>query len=147
MILYLDTSSLIKLYVEEPGTSEVERQFDEASLVCTSVVAYAEARSALARLCREGSLSPEEHTRTKASLDQSWMHYLTVDVTAEVWRSAGDLAEAHALRGFDSIHLASFLHLVRTDLGEPVQFSSFDDRLRQASRIEIEAALIREDVE
>ena len=139
MILYLDTSSLIKLYIEEPSTPEVERQFDEASLVCTSAVAYAEARSALARLCREGSLSPEEHTRTKANLDQSWTHYLTVDVTPEVWRAAGDLAEAYALRGFDSIHLASFLHLVRTDLGEPVQFSSFDDRLRQASQREIEA--------
>lgn len=72
MILYLDTSSLIKLYIEEPGTPEVERQFDEASLVCTSVVAYAEARSALARLCREGSLPPEEHTRTKANLEQNW---------------------------------------------------------------------------
>jgi len=144
VILYLDTSSLIKLYIEEPGTPEVERQFDEASLVCTSVVAYAEARSALARLCREGSLPPEEHTRTKANLDQNWTDYLTVDATPEVWRAAGDLAEAHALRGCDSIHLASFLHLVRTDLGEPVQFSSFDGRLRQASRREIEAALMRE---
>jgi predicted nucleic acid-binding protein len=139
VILYLDTSSLIKLYVEEPDTPEVERQFDESSLVCTSVVAYAEARSALARLCREGSLSPEEHTRTKANLDQSWGHYLMVDVTPEVWQAAGDLAETHALRGFDSIHLASFLHLVRTDLGEPVHFSSFDNPLRQASRREIEA--------
>lgn len=147
MILYLDTSSLVKLYVEEPGTPEVERQFDEASLVCTSVVAYAEARSALARLCREGSLPPEEHARTKANLDQSWTHYLIIDVTPEVWRPAGDLAEEHALRGFDSIHLASFLHMVQTDLGEPVQFSSFDDRLRQASRREIEATLMREDVE
>jgi predicted nucleic acid-binding protein len=139
LILYLDTSSLIKLYVEEPGTPEVYLQLAAASLVCTSVVAYAEARSALARLCREGSLSPEEHARTKADLDQDWQHYLMVDVTVEVWRAAGDLAEAHALRGFDSIHLASFFHLIRTDLGEPVQFSSFDDRLRQASRREIEA--------
>lgn len=143
MILYLDTSSLIKLYVEEPGTPEVERQFDEASLVCTSVVAYAEARSALARLCREGSLPPEEHTRIKANLDQSWTDYLTVDVTPEVWRAAGDLAEAHALRGCDSIHLSSLLHLIRTDLGEPVQFSSFDDRLRRASQREVEAMPLR----
>lgn len=139
MILCLDTSSLIKLYVEEPGTPEVYLQVAAASLVCTSVVAYAEARSALARLCREGSLSPEEHARTKSDLDKDLQHYFMVDVTADVWRAAGDLAEAHALRGFDSIHLASFLHLIRTDLGEPVQFSSFDDRLRQASRREIEA--------
>lgn len=143
MILYLDTSSLIKLYIEEPGTPEVYRQIATTSLVCTSVIAYAEARSALARLCREGSLSPEEHARTKTDLDQDWKHYLMIDATSEVWRAAGDLAEAHALRGCDSIHLASLLHLARTDLGEPVQFSSFDDRLRQASRREIEEATPR----
>lgn len=145
MILYLDTSSLIKLYVEEPGTPEVYLQLAAASLVCTSVIAYAEARSALARLCRDGLLSSEEHARTRTDLDEDWQRYLMIDVTPEVWRAAGDLAEKHALRGFDSIHLASFLHLVRTDLGEPVQFSSFDDRLKRASRNEMESALVRED--
>jgi hypothetical protein len=39
LILYLDTSSLIKLYVEEHGSAEVEDLVSEASLVCTSVVA------------------------------------------------------------------------------------------------------------
>lgn len=141
MILYLDTSSLVKLYLEEPGTPEVERLVVEASLLCTSAVAYAEARSAFARLCREGSLSSEELTQAKADLDQNWKLYLVVEVTPEVLRAAGDLAEEHALRGFDSVHLASFLHLVRTDLGELVQISSFDGRLRQASRREIEATL------
>ena len=33
MILYLDTSSLVKLYFEEPGTPEVERLAVEASLL------------------------------------------------------------------------------------------------------------------
>lgn len=46
MILYLDTSSLIKLYVEEDGSSEIESLVEQATLVCTSVVAYPEARSA-----------------------------------------------------------------------------------------------------
>jgi hypothetical protein len=49
LILYLDTSSLVKLYVEEDGSPEVERLAIEASLVCTSVIAYAEARSAFAQ--------------------------------------------------------------------------------------------------
>jgi predicted nucleic acid-binding protein len=147
LILYLDTSSLIKLYVAENGTPEVEGLAIAASLVCTSVVAYPEARSAFARLCREGTLSPEAHARAKADLDRDWKHFLVIEVTEEVWRVAGDLAEEHALRGFDSIHLASFLHLVETDFGEPARFSSFDDRLKNALRREVEAALLREDVE
>lgn len=136
MILYLDTSSLIKLYIEENGSSEVAGLVSEASLVCTSVIAYAESRSALARLCREGSLSSEEHALLKADLDEDWSHYLALEVTSDVWRAAGDLAEKHALRGFDSLHLASFLFLADSALGEPVQFSSFDDRLNGAARAE-----------
>jgi predicted nucleic acid-binding protein len=139
LILYLDTSSLIKLYVEESGSAETERLLGESSLGCTSVVAYAEARSALARLCREGSLTAEEHTLAKADLDRDWPHFLSVEVTPVVWRTAGDLAERHALRGFDSLHLASFLYLTKANLGEPVQFSSFDGRLNGAARAETQA--------
>ena len=136
MILYLDTSSLIKLYIEENGSAEVESLVNQASLVCTSVVAYPEARSALARLHREGALTIEEHSLTKADLDEDWPRYLALEVTSTVWRAAGDLAEKHALRGFDSLHLASFLFLAGEDLGEHVQFSSFDDRLNGAARTE-----------
>jgi uncharacterized protein len=138
LILYLDTSSLIKLYVEETGSREVESLVNGASLVCTSVVAYPEARSALARLCREGALTHEEHSLAKADLDEDWPHYLAVEVTPTVWRAAGDLVEKHALRGFDGLHLASFLYLAGVGLGEPVRFSSFDDRLNDAARAEPE---------
>jgi predicted nucleic acid-binding protein len=136
LILYLDTSSLIKLYVEESGSSEVEKLVEGASLVCTSVVAYPEARSALARLCREGALTAEEHALTKADLQEDWPRYLALEVTSAAWRSAGDLAEKHALRGFDSLHLASYLFLAGEGLGENIQFSSFDDRLNGAARAE-----------
>jgi hypothetical protein len=48
---------------------------------------------------------------------------------------SGDLAEKHALRGFDSIHLASALTLQR-ELSSPVMFSCFDDNLQKASEHE-----------
>lgn len=78
MILYLDTSSLIKLYVEESNSREIELLVAEASLVVTSVVAYAEARSALARLGREGALTSEEHALAKADLERDWPRYLAL---------------------------------------------------------------------
>ena len=132
MILYLDTSSLIKLYVTEEGSPEVRQLSEEASLLATSVVAYPETRSALARLRREGSLSPSQHERVSASFERDWSSYLAVDVSERIWRRAGDLAEAHALRGFDSLHLASFLFLAATGLDD-VRFSSFDNRLNEAA--------------
>jgi predicted nucleic acid-binding protein len=96
LIVYLDTSSLIKLYVEESGSRDIESLVAEASLVCTSVVTYPEARSALARLCREGNLTVAEHALTKANLEEDWPGYLALEITPDVWRAAGDLAEKHA---------------------------------------------------
>jgi uncharacterized protein len=138
LILYLDTSSLIKLYVEESGSRDIEDLVAGASLVCTSVVTYPEARSALARLCREGNLTAEKHVLSKTNLEEDWPDFLALEVTPEVWRAAGNLAEKHALRGFDSLHLASFLYLTGEDLDEAVRFSSFDGRLNDAAQVELE---------
>ena len=55
MILYLDTSALVKLYVEEDGSEEVSTAVRDASRVATSAVAYPEARATFARLEREGT--------------------------------------------------------------------------------------------
>ena len=68
MILYLDTSSLVKLYVEEGGSEEVRRDIHQASLVATSCVAYAEARAALARQHREGGLRTAERRQRVSDL-------------------------------------------------------------------------------
>ena len=61
MILYLDTSALVKLYVQEPGTDAVKAWVAEAEAAATSWVAYAETRAAFARARREGVTAPERH--------------------------------------------------------------------------------------
>jgi uncharacterized protein len=134
VILYLDTSSLVKLYITEEGSDEARRLVAGASVVATSVVAYPEARSAFARLRREQAVSEREAELLKTDLDRDWPRYLALDVSESIWRRAGDLAERYALRGFDSLHLASYLSLFSADLGEPIQFSAFDDRLSAAAR-------------
>lgn len=134
MILYLDTSSLVKLYVEEDGAEDVQRLVGQATVVATSVVAYPEARSAFARLHREGGATDEQHAAMKADLERDLEDFLTLGVTERIWRHAGELTEAYALRGFDSLHLASCLALNSLRLTSPVEFSSFDHRLNEAAR-------------
>lgn len=111
MILYLDTSALVKLYVEEEGTEDVQRAVDGSESVAASAVAYPEARSAFARLERDGYLSAEEHRVAVAAFDEEWPAYEVVDATRSVATVAGDLAARHLLRGFDAVHLASALVL------------------------------------
>mgnify|MGYP006274787923 CR=1 FL=1 len=135
MILYLDTSSLVKLYVEEAGSSETSLLLESSEIVATSIVAYAEARAAFARRYREQSFSESEFERLKAFFESDWRGYFILHLTLEVTQSAGNLAEKHALRGFDAIHLASAITLSR-DISAPVRFSCFDDSLKQAASAE-----------
>ena len=76
-------------------------------------------------------MTPEEHSLVKASLEENWSEFLVLQVTDEIRERAGELAESFALRGFDSIHLASYLELARLD--SPTRFSCFDKRLRLAA--------------
>jgi uncharacterized protein len=132
--LYLDTSSLVKLYVQEAGSDDVRGLVDRAAVVATSVVAYAETRAALARLRRERALTPAKLAAAKRAFESDWPSYLALDVTASVAREAGELAERHRLRGFDAIHLASFAEVTRRAVPDETGFSSFDDRLNKAAR-------------
>ncbi len=55
-------------------------------------------------------------------------------MTNALCRDAGDLAERHGLRGYDSVHLAAYLEVVRAAGKGTVRFSCFDDRLTAAAR-------------
>ncbi len=133
MTIYLDSSSLVKVYVQEPGTEVVRGLLLEAAAAVTSVIAYAEVRAALARLRRERGLTPRAFAEAKRVFEQDWPMFVAIDVSPLVYRLAGLLAERHRLRGFDALHLASFQQVLeRAD--DDVQFSSADDRLTRAAR-------------
>jgi predicted nucleic acid-binding protein len=134
VILYLDTSSLVKLYVRETGSEEVDGLLHEAEIAATSVLAFPEACAALARRRRESSLTAIGHRRARAALDEDWPQILALEVGDALARSAGQLAERHRLRGFDALHLASYLTIVREFSGEDVRFSSADEALVRAAR-------------
>ena len=68
MTHYLDTSSLMKLFVQEPGGDEVRQDLSEASVVATSLITYAEARATLARLRRSNSITPDGFRSAKRDL-------------------------------------------------------------------------------
>lgn len=132
MILYLDTSALVKIYVDEPGRAAVMRAIDAAATVATVRIAYAEARAAFARKRRERGLDTRGLRRVVEILDEDWPTFGIVDVTEPLVRRAGGLAERYGLRGYDAIHLAAAVALERG--GAEVSFGCFDDHLRRAAR-------------
>jgi predicted nucleic acid-binding protein len=137
--LYLDTSSLLKIYVAEDGSDVVRQELAGCAAAATSAVTYAEARAAFARRRRDGTLTAAVFRAATRDFDEDWPRYLVVEATMAVCRKAGELAERHALRGFDSLHLAAFLQVVRDTPSSEVRFSSFDRDLNRAAALALRA--------
>lgn len=133
MILYLDTSSLVKLYVEEVGTDQVRDAVGAANVVATSRVAFPEAMAAFGRRLREKSLTREEFRGIEAAFARDWDRVAVLDLDE---RAAGALAVRHGLRGFDAIHLEAALAVRKQASGTRLAFSSFDMALNAAARRE-----------
>ena len=129
MILYLDTSAWVKLYVHEPSSKELR---NKAETLAASVVAYPEARATFARIKAQDISTEAKHRQRLAQLNLDWENMLRIELVPAVVRTAGDLAEVHGLRGFDSIHLASALWL-KEKTSTPLNFAVFDQRLRAAA--------------
>jgi predicted nucleic acid-binding protein len=132
MVIYLDTSALIKLYIEEHGRELVTGAVASADIVVTSTAAYAEARAGLSRRYREGDFTSPLYRKAVSDLGDDWETYGRLPVREDVTMRAGNLAERHALRGFDAIHLASALLLA--EQLEDLQLLAFDRRLIHAAQ-------------
>jgi uncharacterized protein len=133
--LYLDTSDLFKLFVEEEGSQAVEERAAGAQIVAISLVGYAEFRGSLARALRADRLTRELYNDTLRVFEQSWTTYSRIPIDERLVSQSGALAERHFLRGLDSIHLASALTL-KEELGEAITFSAADNRLMSAALAE-----------
>ncbi len=130
MILFLDTSALVKLYVEEPHSAAVREWVDEAEVVAVCRVAYPEAVSVLIRRMRSGDLPKSGYGVVFRALRRDWELLAVIDFR-EV--EAGRLAAKYGLRGFDAIHLSSAMTIASAPAAPDVLFSSFDAALNRAA--------------
>jgi uncharacterized protein len=130
--LYLDTSALLKVYVDEDGSALVRERVEQAARLATSAVTYVEAHSALARRRQGGDLSPGRYRTAVATFEEGWDRYLRLDVGAAVLGDAARLATRHLLKAYDAIHLASALRF-RSGLEADVTLAAWDDELDAAS--------------
>ena len=123
---------MVKIYVVEEGREVVEKAVRESSKIATAMVSYAEARATFARLLRERKLTEEEHSGIVEALNHRWPSYEKPAVTESLVRLAGDLAQRHSLRGYDSVQLASAS--VCKGRYQDLRFLAFDSNLNVAAR-------------
>jgi uncharacterized protein len=77
----------------------------------SSVLSHPEGRAALAAARHDRSLTQAAHRRARGAYDALQRELVLVGVDEQLARHAGDLAELHALRGYDAVHLATALAL------------------------------------
>ena len=87
MILYLDTSSLVKLYLEEAASADVADLVGSAEVTGTSLIAYAEARAAFARRFRENAFSSKDYKRLRSQFESDMILFFKMHHSAKKWIS------------------------------------------------------------
>ena len=109
MITYVDTSTLLKLLVEEGGSEQAEVIWNAAYVLASASLVVVEARAALAAAERGGRLTRAAHRDAKAALGDLLEGLTVVEVTETLVADAAELAEQESLRGYNAVHLAAAL--------------------------------------
>jgi len=133
MILYLDTSALLKKYFRETGSDEVITRWKDATGIVTSSVAYAEALASIHRKKRDLKFNNDIFKKIIHLFRRDWNSLIRVDVTDELNDWIDKMVSHYPLRGFDAIHLASAL-IVHDRLPEKFLFACYDNNLLQAAQ-------------
>ena len=133
MILYFDSSALVKRYVEEQGSSDVLDWMDDSDLNGTVLVTHAEVAAAITRAVRMQYVSQDEGQQFLDTFRKEWNDLHRLPVTEPLVARADALACGHNLRGYDAIHLAAALTWQEL-LGLPVTVVTYDRELAEAAR-------------
>lgn len=124
-MLFLDTSSLLKRYVDEAGSEAVLELMAADTDWVASALAATEAEIALCHVGVDGRVL----RRLRVALRRDWARFLVVPVDARCLADATELGCAHRLRTLDAIHLAA-----AERLAERPTFVTFDTRQARVAR-------------
>ena len=134
MLLFCDTSALIKLLIDEPDSAQIHQVTERAGLIAACRITWAEAMAAMARRQRDDPTSADEIENARQRLSMLWSSFAILEVSQKLVEAAGRFADGFALRGYDSVQLAA-AHELHITSEQPVTFACYDRRLNQAAQL------------
>lgn len=138
---YVDSSALVKRYIEETGSAFMDRLLrDHDGMVYVSHIAGTEVVAALTRRGR-GEHWSEGHIDEIVDLfsDDLNSRFWRLETSPETLDHGMALARRHGLRGYDAVHLAAAIDVNALQIDEgsdPVVLVSADDELNAAAEAE-----------
>ena len=133
MILYLDTSALIKRYVVEPGSREMIALMEQVDTVGSAMLTRVEMASALAKAVRLNWVEAKHAENAWQDFLSHWQSFTRLSVTTALIERASRLAWENRLRGYDATHFAAAL-IWQEALEMPVTLVTYDRELWLAAR-------------
>ncbi len=139
---YADSSVLVKRHVVEPGTGWVHALTDPAARnrVITAHITQVEVVSALNRRRREGTLNVAQYTAIADDfVALCTTEYQVVALSLAIVDRCRLLLEAHPLRAYDAVQLATALLSNQALIAaghSPLTFLAADRQLRDAAAAE-----------
>jgi predicted nucleic acid-binding protein len=124
-MLFLDTSALVKRYVEEEGTELVLHRMDEDPEWVASAIARTETEITLCRL----GFDPDETAVMWQRLREDWERFHVVPVDSACLAGTAAIGCRQPVRTLDALHLAAADRLPR-----PLVMLTFDQRQADAAR-------------
>lgn len=134
MILFCDTSALVKLYVKEEFSDAMFAEAEKAKAIAVSRISWAETMAALARRVRECPADAEVIEAVRRNFRTNWASFAIVEVTQSLVELAGEYADTFALRAYDSVQLAAARKL-QEEIDTSLYFACFDTRLQKAAAV------------
>jgi uncharacterized protein len=142
-MLYLDSSALVKRYVQEEGSKAVTSRFERGETIYTSVLSFAEVHAAIGRKYRERELSINEKEKLVDEFQTDWFFSLSIlELTTHTMIALPALCEQYFLKAGDAIHLSAAIWLKDSmrvhakgfeGSGNIVEFGASDRQLREAA--------------
>jgi predicted nucleic acid-binding protein len=125
VIVYFDTSALIKRYLTEPNSQIVLELWARATVIAASQIIYAEMNATFARKGREQPRQSIAADQARDAFRSDWVGFERIAVDSDVNRWVDVVLSRYPLRGADAIHLAAALRL-RELVQDEVTFACAD---------------------
>jgi predicted nucleic acid-binding protein len=102
LTLYLDSSALLKRYVDEADSERFNALLDSDAVWLTCRITWVEVWRNLGR-----RLSSKDAMSARAAFRSDWAHLAIVEIDSVLAEEAGRLADLTATRSLDAVHLAA----------------------------------------